>query len=1058
MNLKKLIKPVAIIALLVALTTTAQGQKATISEEQKVFKTYPYSDPNPVPILTKNLKIYPYYKFEGYSHQGQEESWKVIRLENDYIIVWVMPEIGGKVWGAIEKSTGKDFIYNNDVVKFRNIAMRGPWTMGGIEFNFGIIGHTPSTASKVDYMVRENEDGSVSCIVGNLDLPSRTQWSVEIRLPADKAYFETNVLWHNPTAVNQSYYNWMTGTAVASEDLEFYCPGNMYLEHSGESKPWPVDAEGRKISVYKENNFGPSKSYHVVGTTENFFGGYYHDSKFGFGHWSLNEEMPGKKIWMWTQSRSGEIWADLASDTHGQHIEFQAGRMFSQHSGSRPNPISQFGFSPYSSDRWEEIWFPIKEIGGMTTSSHYGILNITEANDHLTIGVNALQNITDTLYLKVDNTIVSKEPLDLKPMEVSIKNIPIKAGSDFEIVVGDKKLYYTSKQDSLIIKRPFKISEELQLSDRQRLVNDGLDAMNYRAYNKAIGIFNELLDKDGSDKEALLALSELHYRRGKYDKSLHLSSLALMQTTYDGKANYLAGIAYRTKEDFINALESFGWAARSIEFRSAAYEHMAEIYIRLTSYDQAAKYAQKSLDFNRYNISALETQIIANRLMGDETKDLIRELLEIDPLNHLARYEEFVSEKSGAKKENFTTHISSEFPEETYLELALFYHALGLTKEAKELLSMGPSCVKNSLWLAYLSRNDHTDVSSDLLSKSLASSPEFVFPYRLESLEMLEWAKNQIPSWKIDYFQAIAYAGVGRNDEAIELLISLKEQPDFWVFYQTRAALLGMTNTKQQKSDLIKAYELAPEIWRTWNQLIRFYLANNEYAIAADLSGRASGKFPDNFILGSLNATALLKAGHYQECVNILKDIHMLPAEGATAGHRIYQEAHIRLALELIEKKKYKTSVKILQDGLEWPENLGVGKPYDPEQRKEEFLLAFCYDKLGKKSLSEEHLSNIVDYTWKTINQSKPVHYHFIPKTIDRMPEYYLGLMALKISGKEDEAGALLLQINNSWEFDSDAKQWINDLYKNVDIDSLTKDAYTANMRLSIQVANIFNE
>lgn len=1058
MNLKKLIKPVAIIALLVALTITAQGQKATIAEEQKVLTTYPYSDPNPVPIITKNSKIYPYFKFEGYSLQGKEESWKVIRMENDYIIVWVMPEIGGKVWGAIEKSTGKDFIYQNDVVKFRNIAMRGPWTMGGIEFNFGIIGHTPSTASKVDYITRENEDGSVSCIVGNLDLPSRTQWSVEIRLPADKAYFETNVLWHNPTAKNHSYYNWMTGTAVASEDLEFFCPGNQYLEHSGESKPYPVDIQGRKINVYKENNFGPAKSFHVVGTPENFFGGYYHDSKFGFGHWSLNEEMPGKKLWMWSQSRSGEIWADLASDTHGQHIEFQAGRMFSQHSGNLPNPISQFGFSPYSSDRWEEIWFPIKGIGGMTSSSHYGILNVKEENNQLTVGVNALQNLKDTLYLSVDNKIVSKNVLVMKPMEVFTKRFPLKAGSDFEVFVGDKKLCYTSNQDSLIVKRPFKVSDDLQMSDRQRLVNEGQDAMNYRDNKKAFRIFNELLDKDGSDKEALLALSQLYYGRGEYDKSLYLSSLALMQNTYDGRANYLAGIAYSKKDDYINALESFSWAARSVEFRSAAYAQMAEIYTRLTRYTQAVKYAQKSLDYNRYNISALETKIIATRLTGGEPSVLIQELLEIDPLNHLARYEEFVAEKSDTKKENFTKHITSEFPEETYLELALFYHRLGLNNEATELLTISPSCVKNDLWLAYLIRDNDVDGSMDLLLKSLASSPEFVFPYRLESLEMLAWAGNQTPSWKIDYYQAMAYAGVDRNEEAIEMLNSLNEQPDFWVFYQTRAALLGKTNLKQQKSDFIKAHQLAPEEWRTWDQLIRFYLANNEYTIAADLSESASRKFPENFILGSLNARALLRAGEYQQCIKILKDIHILPSEGATAGHMVWQEAHIRLALELIEKKKYKSSVKVLHEALEWPENLGVGKPYDPEQRKEEFLLAYCYDKLGNKPLANEQLENIIDYTWRKIDQSKPDHYHFIPTTVDRMPDYYLGLMALKFSGKGDEAEALLHQINNSPEFDSDAKKWITDRYNNVDNGSLTKETDSANTRLLIQVVSIFNE
>ena len=88
------------------------AQKATITEEFREIVTYPFSDPNPVPFLTeKSKKIYPYYSYDGYSLTGQMQKWKVIKLENDYIEVYVLPEAGGKVWGAIEKSTGKEFIY-----------------------------------------------------------------------------------------------------------------------------------------------------------------------------------------------------------------------------------------------------------------------------------------------------------------------------------------------------------------------------------------------------------------------------------------------------------------------------------------------------------------------------------------------------------------------------------------------------------------------------------------------------------------------------------------------------------------------------------------------------------------------------------------------------------------------------------------------------------------------------------------------------------------------------------------------------------------------------------
>jgi len=151
-------------------------QKATIKEYNKTFTTYPFSDPDPVPEVGK---IYPYYRFDGYTDKPVQKEWKVVELENDYIKVMILPEIGGKIWTAIEKSTGKSFIYYNHVIKFRDVAMRGPWTSGGLEANYGIIGHTPNCATPVDYTIIEKADGSVSCVIGVLDLLTRTSWRID---------------------------------------------------------------------------------------------------------------------------------------------------------------------------------------------------------------------------------------------------------------------------------------------------------------------------------------------------------------------------------------------------------------------------------------------------------------------------------------------------------------------------------------------------------------------------------------------------------------------------------------------------------------------------------------------------------------------------------------------------------------------------------------------------------------------------------------------------------------------------------------------------------------
>ena len=115
-------------------------------------KTYPFSDPSPV--ATPNNSYYPYFRFDGFSMQAQEKQWKMVVLENDYVKLTVTPEIGGKIWGAIDKVNNKEFVYTNGVVKFRDVAMRGPWTSGGIEFNFGIIGHAPTCSTPIDYLTK----------------------------------------------------------------------------------------------------------------------------------------------------------------------------------------------------------------------------------------------------------------------------------------------------------------------------------------------------------------------------------------------------------------------------------------------------------------------------------------------------------------------------------------------------------------------------------------------------------------------------------------------------------------------------------------------------------------------------------------------------------------------------------------------------------------------------------------------------------------------------------------------------------------------------------------
>src|SRR5215212_153128 len=409
--------------LLPAVNSIAQ-QKAIIKETTKIFKTYPFSDPDPIPEMGK---IYPYFRFDGYTNTPVQKEWKVVEMENDYIKVMIMPEVGGKIWSAIEKSTGKSYIYYNHTVKFRDVGMRGPWTSGGIEPNYGIIGHTPNCATPVDYTTIKKADGSVSCVIGVLDLLTRTSWRIDINLPKDKAYLTTTSFWYNASPLEQPYYTWMNTGIKASGNLEFIYPGTKYIGHGGEYSDWPINKQnGKNISFYENNDFGGPKSYHVFGKYTDFFGGYYHDEDFGMGRYSNHDAKPGKKIWIWGLSPQGMIWEKLLTDTDGQYVEVQSGRSFNQAAEqSTFTPFKHKGFLPKTTDVWTEYWFPVLKTKGFVAANNYGALNVKQEKGVLKIYFSPLQKIDDEFVIKDGNKIVYSKALNLNTLQLFVDSIKI---------------------------------------------------------------------------------------------------------------------------------------------------------------------------------------------------------------------------------------------------------------------------------------------------------------------------------------------------------------------------------------------------------------------------------------------------------------------------------------------------------------------------------------------------------------------------------------------------------------------------------------------------------
>ncbi|MDH3648437.1 MAG: DUF5107 domain-containing protein [Saprospiraceae bacterium] len=953
--------------------------KALITESTVSLQTYPFSDPDPVPILSSNTKIYPYFKYEGYSHEASPQDWTVVTLENDYIEVSVLPQVGGKVWGAIEKSTGEEFIYRNEVMKFRNISMRGPWTSGGIEFNFGIIGHHPSTATPVDYKLRENDDGSVSCIVGNIDLPSRTQWRVEIRLPADKAYFETRVIWYNPTPLTQSYYNWMTAAAFAQEDLVFYCPGDQYLSHPGQAFPWPLDEAGRDISRYHQNDFGPSKSYHVVGVYDDFFGGYFEKEGYGFGHWSPYEEMPGQKLWLWALSRSGGIWEDLLTDTDGQYIEFQAGRLFDQFSpGKEKTVLSQAAFEPGQVDIWREIWFPVKEIGGMSEVSAKAVLHVAKTDSGIDIGLNALQKDSGMLQVTQDGLILYEEKISMRPMDVYRKSITCECTDNFEIRIDQMDLHYRSNPDKKEVDRPFDPDPNYDAESRHtnRTYRRGWEALKYREFDDAATLWSKCLEEDPFHKDALIGMAELSIRWAQYEEGIGLIKKALRLDTYDPHANYIAAELYHASGAFEDALECYGWAARSTMYRADAYARIANIYLRRLAYDQAQRYARNALDFNRFHLGARQILAVLARARGNTISAVqqLATMLTIDPLNHFAHFEQFLISPSEAMRDKVQKSHRSEFPYQTYLELAISYYRMGRGEDALVVLDLAPQHPLVDLWWSYVQRDTLDPTESNYFTQLSSLPVERVFPYRTETLAVLEWADQFSDGWKTTYYLALNYWGIGRKAKALGLVRALGNRPEYAPFYLTRAKLAQANGEHEILADLTKAHELDAEDWRTWKALIQYHQENEEHVQMLNLTESAIRKFPTNYNLGMDHASALLSNGQPAESIRVLNELNVLPFEGAYGGRSLWEQAHHVQALMLIEIRDLESAIAVCEEGKTWPENLGVGMPFEPDSRVADYILAHCYSQKNMNQMKDQVAAQIIDFTKARWHSPNPNH------------------------------------------------------------------------------------
>ena len=937
---------------------------ATLREYNKTFTTYPFSNPNPVPDPAS--LFYPYFRYDGFTDHAIQKEWKVVELENDFIKLIILPQVGGKIWTAIDKKNGKPFIYDNDAIKFRDIAMRGPWTSGGLEANFGIIGHTPGVATPVNYLTRKNADGSVSCIISLLDLLTQTRWNMEINLPKDKAYFITRYFWHNATPLPQPYYSWMNLGEKVTDSLEYIFPGNHYIYHDGKVYDFPINPENHKnIAVYDQNDFGGPKSYHVTGAHSKYFGVLWQKENFGMIHYAERQDKIGKKIWIWGLSRQGMIWENLLTDHSGQYTEIQSGRLYNQNAPeSLFSPFKQFDFAPYNTDTWTEYWYPFQNTDGVASADLNGVINIKTVDGKKVVFISPVSYINDTLKVwDSRKNLVLNMPVKLQPLQSFQQNIPLANGASFEKLTLAGSEVKINDSAAKILDRPLEPYKNFDWNTAYGFYLKGKYESDTRHYVLAENNIQTSLFKDPAFIPALDEMAFLQYRKMNYDSAWYFARTALSVNTYDPGSNYYYGLASLKLDKIYDAEDGFEVAAITPQYRSAAYTELSKIKLRQKNYQLSFEYAGKSLVNNSENISGLQLQYVCARLMGNKTEqeNLKARILHLDPMNHFIRFEDYWQNKNATNKDLFTFLIRDELPQQTYLDLAIWYSNLNLIDESKAVLEACPQKDNEILyWLAWLHRDDSN--ADGYLKDANNGDAYLAFPFRSATVPVMQWAVNKSSDWKSRFYLALIDAFYDHKSEALNLLLEAKAPENFAPFYVLRSRLRDLSDVQGIQSDLSKAQQIDKNDWRYGKYLAEFFLSQNQFDAALQIIEPYYKKDPGNYMAGLLDARCLTLNNNYTAAEKILDHINILPYEGADGAHKLYVRTKLNLAIQFLKVRNYKKALQKLKEAKEWPERLGAGAPYPDmvDNTLEDQVQKLIYDTQKGQKLQEDAIEDIL--------------------------------------------------------------------------------------------------
>ena len=948
--------------------------KARIWQEDMVIPTYELGEEERLPIFYK-LRINQGTKGDIYPYKNKDvllmekndaHTYRALRMENDFIRVTVLPELGGRIYEGYDKINDYNFVYKNQVIKPALIGMNGAWISGGIEFNWPQH-HRPTTFLPVEADIEEEADGSVTAWVGETESRNGQKSLMGVSIHPDRSYITAKVKLYNPTPQKEAFHWWANLAVHVNDSYRLMFPPDIdYITFHDKThvSPFPIVKNefagadfGDGVDIRYVKNLSPASSFFIFDSQYSFMAGYDDSRDMGTVHVADRFLSPGKKFFTWGRAPYGETWQKNLTDEDGDYIEIMTGCF-------TDNQPDFTWIMPYETKTFEQRWYSLKGIRDLKNATEYGAVGVWKDEE----GVAVSFNVTGPGRVTLDVN-GRKQEFDAAPGQVcvcradhvqSVDEVVVKLSDDEgrELVFWKKlPMFFDGKEVPQPRKKP-EPPEKINTVDE--LWVNGMHIEQYKhAVIRPESYYLEGLKRDEGDIRCNTAMGVLMYRKGDFMSALTYLKRAVKRSVsrnpnpHDMECYYQLGLAYKQlgmEEEALAALKRAAWG---YAWKSAALQQSAEIFCRRGDLEAAVADLEASMETNIHSLRTwAQHSAIRIRQGKTEAARLTAERMRAyDPLDASSLFTLYLcgDEKAAGK-------LVSILREKTgaYLDLAEVYLSAGLYEEGMKAVLLCPApTVLSNFYLAWAAdRMGDKAACNDYIEKGEAGVQDAVFPNRAFDFTVLDFISESGRSALAPYYLGcMFYARDNEEPAAACWQLSALRKPDFADAHRALAQVMyehyGDVSAAGVEIEEALRCQREPRIFYEKCQLAKATGALLQERIDLLEANRDLVEKRQDLTVQYIEL--LCRAGRLTEAKSLLEQGKFYSyegGEGLLSG--LHAFTHIALGMECLEKGEKEKALEYFRHACVSLPNYHEGRRYQEPAAQLHYFLALGYEAVGE--------------------------------------------------------------------------------------------------------------